>query len=103
MTNDIFALYPQTTIGGPSNRWVNQSMIAMKRIRNQASQIQAPLLVFQAEADQIVKTEDETHLCTSAKDCKLIAFPDSQHEILMERDSIRNPAMAAILAFFNAH
>lgn len=99
MSNEVNARFSDTIIGGPSNEWIYRSLVASKRIANAISKVKTPILMFQAGADQIVKTDLQTLSCTRARQCELMTFPTSQHEILMEQDSIRDVAMEKIEAF----
>jgi len=101
MTNEVSARYSETIIAGPSNEWIYRSLMASKKIANEILKVKTPILMFQAGADQIVKTELQGLTCSRAKNCELFAFPTSQHEILMEQDYIRDVAMEKIEAFFN--
>ena len=100
MNNYICKNYPQTIIGGPSSEWVNTSLHETKSIRNNASAIKANVLLFQAGLDQLVINEAETDACSQMQNCRLVTLPSSQHEILMEQDSIRDLAFRQIDSFF---
>lgn len=100
MSNAVFRMYPETTVGGPSNGWVFRSLMATPKILRRMKLIATPTLMFQAGRDQVVKTKEETIGCAAAVRCRLVTFPESEHEILMERDAIRDPALEAIDRFF---
>ncbi len=101
LTNEMFRRYPQTLIGGTSNNWVYQSIRATHRIRNASGTIKVPFLLLQAEHDQMVKSKGQTIACANASSlCTFEIMADSEHEILMERDFIRNRALARIEAYF---
>jgi len=103
MNNFICKTYPQTIIGGPSSGWVNESLHETKKIRSKASNIKAKTLILQAGLDQFVVNEAEDEACSQMAKCHLISFPDAQHEILMEQDSIRDSAFQQIESFFHPH
>jgi lysophospholipase len=101
MTNEIYKAFPTTILGGPSNRWVLENLRATHWIRREMGGIEIPFLMFQSEKDQIVKPAGENIGCANASSlCTKIVMPDSQHEVLMERDSIRDKAMSVILEYF---
>ena len=101
MTNEIYKAFPETILGGPSNRWVLENINATHRIRRETGNIEIPFIMFQSEKDQIVKPGGENTGCANAgKLCTKIVMPDSQHEVLMERDVIRDKAMAIIEEYF---
>lgn len=100
MNNLICSQFPETVIGGPSNGWVNESLRETKMIRNNADKVKAKILMLQAGLDQIVINESQTDTCSKMQTCHLITFPNAQHEILMEQDTIRDSALQQIESFF---
>jgi len=101
MTNEVYRENPSTLIGGPSNRWVHESLTEGQSVRNEMGNIEIPFILFQAGSDQIVKPKGEEQGCAKAGSlCTLIKVPDSQHEILFEKDAIRSEALAEIFTFF---
>ena len=101
MNNYICKTYPQTTIGGPSSGWVNESMRETKTIRANTSKIKANILMYQAGLDQFVVNAAENDACSEIQTCHIVSFPNAQHEILMEKDSIRDSAFQQIDSFFS--
>ena len=95
----IFVTWPELVVGGPTNRWVNQSLKTTKKIDTIADKIKIPMLLLQAGEDLIVKLPRQTSFCAKAPNCKLIKYDTSMHEILQEKDSIRNEAMKEIRNF----
>ena len=103
---DMFIQNKSLQLGGPSNQWVSTSVKATLEIRRFAGEVQAPILMLQASADDIVITSSQTSFCSSASKCQLSTFPGAYHEILMEAESIsgsptRGEAMAKIVRYFN--
>lgn len=101
MANTIFKLYPESIIGGPSSGWVERSLTASSRIAERMSEVTSPLSIFQAGRDQIVKLPKQSRGCEMAKACILVRYPNAQHEILMEKDSIRDDAFTQIESHFH--
>jgi lysophospholipase len=102
MSNSVFETNPKTVIGGPSNGWVYRSLLATPKIARKMKGIRTPTLLFQAGLDQKVRPDGENRGCASTKACRLVVFPTSQHEILMEKDAIRDRAFSEILRFFRS-
>lgn len=100
MTNEISDRYPTTILGGPSNGWIYRSLVASAAIAKKMGRIKTPILMLQAGADQVVKPRRQNRACRMAPKCKLLNFPLSQHEILMEQDFIRDSAFEKIEEFF---
>ncbi|MDD1781989.1 alpha/beta fold hydrolase [Enterovibrio sp. ZSDZ35] len=94
-------------VGGPSAQWIWQSLTACERMMQAATQIEVPVLLMQAARDQIV--------CNNAmfqfyRDRQAAGLPiqfdimaDARHELLFEKDSIRNQALDKVVTFFGAH
>lgn len=102
MTSDVYAANPETKVGGPSSRWVYESLRATKnRIVPRMNRISTPILMFQATKDRIVKPGRQNRGCSLAPRCTLVKIEGAEHEILMERDSMRAAAFARILEFFS--
>lgn len=97
----IFVTWPELVLGGPTNRWVNQSLKATKSIDTLAPKIKIPILMLQSGMDLIVKPSRQNSFCSKHHACKKIHFANSHHEILQETDTIRDEAMAEIKDFLN--
>lgn len=100
MNKNIFIAHPELALGGPTSRWVSQSLKATKKIHLLASKIKIPVLMFQSGLDLIVKPASQNQFCERHFDCRKIFFPDAHHEILMEKDVVRDHAIEEILRFF---
>ncbi|MGF1685202.1 alpha/beta fold hydrolase [Photobacterium japonica] len=96
--------HPELRIGGPSARWVWQSIAAAHRSVAQAGNITAPLLVLQAGLDSIVDNVAQQRFChtmqQAGRDGQLQIIDGAFHELLFERDDYRNPALKAALDHF---
>ncbi len=103
--NVKMALYnsrKEIVLGGVSNKWLFEGFNAGQKIKVFSSDISSRILLLQAGNDKIVKPAGQDDFCAKANGCQMEYFPDSFHEILMERDSIRNLALTKIVRFFNA-
>lgn len=90
----------QAVIGGPSNEWVNTSLSKTRRIRSKEAAVTPPMLLLEAGKDQLVINQAESQAGAIIPHCRLLSFPESQHEILMEKDPIRDKALREIERFF---
>ena len=101
MTSEVYRENPRAQMGGPSNRWIEQSITATHRIRKETGKIEIPFLLFQAENDQLVVAKGENTGCKNAGSlCTKIIEKGSQHEMLMEKDLIRNDVFDHLFQFF---
>jgi lysophospholipase len=94
-----------TTVGGASYQWVNVAILAGEEAIRKASKIQTPTLVFQAGNDNLVREGGQNKFvarCPSGL-CSMIRFNNARHDLLRERDTIRDIALGTILKFFANH
>lgn len=97
VTKNISVNYPESVVSGPTARWVHEALLATKKIDR--LKITTPVLMFQAGDDHIVMPDRQDSFCLSHK-CDKIHIPDAFHEILMEKDVIRDEVLARIKSFF---
>jgi lysophospholipase len=90
---------PRLESGGPTYRWLRESLAATRRARREAGVITIPVLMLQAGRDARVEPRGQDEACARMGDCTRVRFPEARHEILMERDRIRDRALAEIRAF----
>lgn len=98
---DLYNKYPQLRVGGATVNWVKESLEYTTWLRYTPDLYQVPTLMLQAGRDQLVMPSGENLSCEvlSPDFCKLVKIENSQHEILMEQDSIRTNALHQIQAF----
>ncbi len=101
MSKEMKGLYPAIVMGGPSVGWVKESLTSSHKIRKAFSRIMTPVIILQAGNDQWVKPDGQYIACQNSKSCELIHIPNAEHEMLMERDVIRDTVMDIIVKFFN--
>ncbi len=100
----LYDAMPELKLGGPSSRWVSQSLTAAQTCIDSASDITLPLLLLQASNDVIVCNRAQEQFIRNLQRVnprsEIMRLPESQHELLFERDPIRNLALAKTLDFF---
>lgn len=101
-TYELYDIYPETQIGGVSYQWVRESIRATRLVKKWPAPT-APILLLQAGLDPLVKLPAQDLYCAKSKNCRKLNFPSAYHEILMERDEIRNSALTEIKNFLNEH
>jgi lysophospholipase len=90
-------------VGAPTYRWVREAMDADKVLQKQAEKVALPVLILQAEKDMVVTAKHQTRFCEKAPDCTLQVIQGAKHEILMEKDSIRDKALTSIIDFLDRY
>jgi lysophospholipase len=89
-------------MGGPTWRWLCQSLVGSSRGQGVGRYSSTPTLLFIAGSDTIVKPEGQRRYCTDAPRCTLSVMEGAKHEILQESDELRNLALSRIVKFFDA-
>ena len=106
--NAIFTVFEQaveTQLGGPTMRWVNRSLYATEKAVKNANKIDIPVLLIQAGADSIVTEKGQRQFLTNRAYCnesQFLRIENAKHEILLEQDQYRMPALNQILDFFQS-
>ena len=97
-------------LGGPTRGWCGQACAASPKMLNNTKKIAIPVLVLQAGADTAVTPEGQNTFCQNLKEetgnsCYGGApnrFDGAKHELFIESDEYRIPAISAILDFFSS-
>lgn len=89
----------EALVGAPSWRWLGASLESNWRIRKTTYKITAPILMLQAGIDLVVLTEGQNVICRQAIRCHKVVFPNAYHEIMMEKDIIRDRAFKEMFKF----
>lgn len=99
MMRMLISKYPQIALGSPTNRWLREALKACREIRKAATEIQIPILLLQPGKDRVVRAGAQDDFCNKAGNCRKMTFPEARHEVLMEKDQIRDKAISSILDF----
>lgn len=88
-------------IGAPTVAWLDSAFRFMKRFTDPryAMKIRLPTLIVAAGADPICATPATERFASRLKAGHAIVIPGARHEILMERDAIREQFWVAFDAF----
>jgi lysophospholipase len=92
---------PDLGLGGPTFSWLNAALRSMDRINAECAKarFRAPILIVAAGRDRVVDNNAIRRFCAAATGVSLAIIPEARHEILFERDSIREQFFAAFEAF----
>ena len=96
---------PDLALGGVTNGWLVAAANSIDVLRrpDTAAAIKTPVLIAQAECDQIVDNRAQTRFAEGMPNGQLLVVEGAQHEILMERDDIQAPFWSAFDAFLSPH
>ena len=88
-------------VGDPTVAWLAGAFRAMARLRDPraAPRITLPTLIVAAGADPVCGTAVTERFAARLKAGHILVLPDARHEILSERDAIRQDFWAAFDAF----
>lgn len=93
--------HPELGIGAPTIGWLNAAMVSMrnlKRTRRKPDTPLTPTLLVASGLDRVVSTRDSLGFATSHQ-VAAVVIPGARHELLQERDSIRDQFWAAFDGF----
>lgn len=98
---NVVAAAPAVAIGDPTVGWVDAAFALMDQFKDPefARRTLTPVLVVSADDDRVVDPLAVERFAMRLKAGRLIHIPFARHEILMERDEIREQFWAAFDAF----
>lgn len=100
--HDAFRERPELRLGGVSFGWVRAALRAAGRLREAPlERVTAPVLLLSAPRDAVVRAEAHRAVAARLPNAVLKEYPDAKHEVLMERDDIRDRVWADIDAFLD--
>lgn len=95
---------PELNLGPPSLRWLAQAYTSCLTLEgsNTLEQVTTPLLLIGSEGDKLVSPRAIHRVAARLQNSRLKMFDESvAHEILRERDDVRDQALAEIDAFLD--
>jgi len=102
LSNRIFIDHPKVQLGSPTMHWVNESIYATRQAIKHANKIDIPVLAIQAGADTIVSNIGQERFfsnLTKYNNNEFMVIASAKHEILIEQDRYRIPALNKVLEF----
>ena len=98
-----FRWKPDLVVGGVTFGWLDATFRSIDRLKRSRAgrHVTEPMLVLVPMLDHLVPSESQEALGDRYARCRVSRFPDSRHEILMEREDIRGRAWAEIDAFLD--
>ncbi len=98
---DVIQAAPYLGLGAPTLGWVTAASSSIAAINSPAfmENVKVPVLIVAAGNDQIVSTPATERFASGIKNCTHIVLAGSKHEILQERDQLREQFWAAFDAY----
>ena len=89
-------------LGGITWRWLCQALVGSSKAQLSGHFSSTPTLLLQAANDTIIKRPGQEKYCAEAPRCTFSRIEDAKHELLQERDDLRNVVMSRVVKFFDA-
>lgn len=96
---DFLKHNPEFALGGPTNKWVLESIQAMREIEKFSLEFSTETLLLQAGADTVVDNNRQDRVLKNMKNSKKIVIENAWHEILNEEKNIYNQSVAETINF----
>ncbi|MBU1571472.1 MAG: alpha/beta hydrolase [Proteobacteria bacterium] len=83
---------PDLSLGGVTYGWLAAAFDSIDLLlgKGYAERISTPVFIISAGRDKIVSEAAQKVICSRMRKCQFVSIPDSYHEILKERDKVRN-------------
>lgn len=93
--------FPELGIASPTNRWTHETLKATERLKDSdfTSTIHTPTLIVTASSDRIVSSNAAESFASTLRAGHAVSIPTAQHEIMMEKDMLRQQFWASFDAF----
>ncbi len=102
--NKVFDQNPKVRLGGATYQWVDKSCEQFDFIFDNLNKIETPLILFSAGNEEIVEPDSHAEFIEELQRLgkKAVGYtvPNAKHELLIEKDEIRNPVLTILLDFF---
>ncbi|MBI4724823.1 MAG: alpha/beta hydrolase, partial [Rhodomicrobium sp.] len=98
---EVVQAAPRLGLGAPTIGWIAAASSSISVINSSAfmESIKVPILIVAAGNDQIVSTPAIERFASRIKNCTRIVVAGAKHEILQERDQLREQCWAAFDAY----
>jgi len=100
--NELVRQNMDLALGSPTYGWLQQAYRAMRQTRRKSYIEGCPTIIFGSRDERVVQYRDMEIYCSRASGCSLVSYENCQHELLMERDEIRDDLLAEISQFLTS-
>lgn len=92
--------FPILLQGGSTNQWVNSVLKHTFLLLEKGwKTMKTPTLILQASHDTYVINRGHQRVCSQAQHCQIKQYPNSYHELFLEHEPVRSPAITDTLQF----
>ena len=99
MTMKLAEIFPDTKVGGASNRWIKEVMNGTYYLRQDYYKITAPMKLYRAGDEQYSEPAEMHRMCQLVADCDELLLPTSKHEVINDRDENRDQVISSMIEF----
>ncbi len=98
-----YAARPELRVGGVSYGWIAAALRAEDAVTRDLplERVRVPVLLLSAPGDRLVRADAQRRVAARLGHATLVEHPEAKHELLMERDAIRDRVWADIDAFLD--
>ncbi|MFV0384855.1 alpha/beta fold hydrolase [Paracoccus sp. (in: a-proteobacteria)] len=96
------ASWPEIALGGATNGWVHAALLECRRLAALPAP-DLPALIALGSHERVVSAAAIRARAASWPGARLMELPDSRHEPMMERDTIRDAFLQAAIAHFRTY
>lgn len=100
-TYDVLAVAPHLAVGRPTIGWASEAFRASAALRRPAfgARLRTPLLVVAGDEDRVTSTPAAAAFVRGVRTGAMLALPSCAHDVLMERDAVRDAFWRAFDGF----
>jgi lysophospholipase len=98
---ELYHLYPELRVGGPSIKWVQEALDITEKIHSQMRLIKSPVLLLQAEDEYFVDNQVQDEYCGLMVHCQVFKVPGSRHALHLDSDQNLQLIFKMTQDFFN--
>lgn len=102
MFRDAYESNPDIQLGGPTFNWLAQAFSAIHAAHQQADRIEVPVLILQSGDDAVVDNQGQLAFFQKLGNSHshIQQIDGARHELFIESDRYRQPALEALLHWF---
>ncbi len=99
----VLAAAPHLAVGRPTIGWVSEAFRACAALRRPefTAALRTPLLIVAGDEDRVTSTPAAAAFARGVRHAAMLALPSCAHDVLMERDPLRDAFWRAFDSFSN--
>ena len=90
---------PDFRLRCPTSGWLRAALLSTDAVMKRTDQLRTPTLIIAAVKDVAVDTAAQEVFCTAAEQCCRLSIENAGHELLVEREDVRQEFLKHFDAF----